>query len=585
MVEKKHGKSLSRRDFVKATAASVAVMAGASFLSGCATEPTATALATEAAPTEAPTTAPVATTAPTTAPTAEATAVATAAAPAADPNDWLGTAPGITDDQCTTTNTADVIVVGAGIAGIAAARAACEAGASVMVVEQAEAITVRGLEFGAVNSKFQEGLGCHYEPMELVLELQQSSGNRANPSILKKWAVESGAAFDWFEEAIKEDGGDYGYYLTNWPNPANFDNATEYYKQYCTHIQFTDWVGANTVQYNKSVALGAQYFFTTAAKELAVKDGAVTGVYAQDASGNYVKFAANKGVILATGDYSHNEAMLKVLCPEFYLANGGKTTKIETSNGDGHKMAIWAGGMMEPGPHAHMTHSFAGGFSGLGNTAALQINAQGKRFMNEDIPGQPFTNQIIRQPGAFGWQMWDSNWKEMVMHQSIGHGNLESLSEESLQAMSDRFAAALDPSYDRTAFMAIMAANTLEELIDLQGLPKETALASIQRYNDLCAAGKDEDFGKRSDRMFPLTTGPFFATKSFVAVGLMTAGVVVDADLKVLDSTFAPIPGLWAVGNVAGGRFAIDYPTICPAISHGSAITFGRAAGTMAAGA
>ncbi len=112
------------------------------------------------------------------------------------------------------------------------------------------------------------------------------------------------------------------------------------------------------------------------------------------------------------------------------------------------------------------------------------------------------------------------------------------------------------------------------------GLPKDVALDEIARYNELCELGVDEDFGKRPDRMYPIKTGPFYANKSFVAAGVITAGVVVDDSLKVLDTSYNPIPGLWAVGNVAGGRFAIDYPTICPAISHGTAITFGRSVGT-----
>lgn len=497
--------------------------------------------------------------------------------------DWLGKAPGITDDQCDSTLSADVVIVGSGVAGISAARAAREAGASVLVVEQSDGITVRGLCFGAVDSTLQKELGCTYDHMEIVREMQKYSGNRSNMSLMKKWADESGAAFDWFEEVLKEDGRDFGYYLAMWPNPEAFDNSTEYYKQYCTSIQFTDWVGAVEAQYNKAVALGATFEFNMKAKELVVVDGAVKGVYAENSEGKLVKVEAVKGVILATGDYGHNEAMLKELCPEFYLACG--PTMIETSNGDGHKMAIWAGGMMEPGPHAHMSHAFAGGFSGLGATAALQLNKFGKRFMNEDVPGQSYTNQIIRQPGAFGWQIWDSNWEDMVMHQSIGHGNIDValLDEEALQGYRDRFAAALNPDPEKPSML--LAANTLEELLEKMELPKETALAEIARYNELCKKGSDDDFGKRADRMYPVETGPFFASKSFVAAGVITAGVVVDATLKVLDDSYNPIPGLWAIGNVAGGRYGVDYPTNCPATSHGTAVTFGRSAGTDAANA
>jgi predicted oxidoreductase len=68
-----------------------------------------------------------------------------------------------------------------------------------------------------------------------------------------------------------------------------------------------------------------------------------------------------------------------------------------------------------------------------------------------------------------------------------------------------------------------------------------------------------------------------------VAAGVMTAGVIVDGDLRVLDINGLPIARLWAAGNVAGGRYSIDYPTNCPATSHGTAITFGKSIGQQVA--
>jgi fumarate reductase flavoprotein subunit len=500
--------------------------------------------------------------------------------------DWLGQSPAITDAQTASTITSDVVIVGAGVAGIAAARAAREANpnANVVVIEAAEKYTVRGLEFGALDAKIQKAAGLHYDHMQVVRDLMQISGNRANPDILKKWADESGETFDWFEDVLKESGKDFGYYLTNWPNPEGFDNNKEYYHEYCTHIQFKDWIGAIDVLYNKAVSLGAKFIFKTRAKQLIVDNGAVKGVYAEGPDKKLVKIVANKGVILATGDYGNNEAMVKTLAPEFYRAIGG-ITKIATSNGDGHKMAIWAGGMMEPGPHAGMAHAFAGGFGGIGATAALQLNAVGKRYMNEDVPGQPFTNQVIRQPNATSWQIFDANWQEMIKHQSIGHGNLELplLDAAALKKMDDSFKANLDPKASTTGMVFVYAGNTLDELFQKIKLPVDAAKASVDHYNELCKKGADDDYGKRADRMFPVDTAPFFAAKAFVTTGVVCSGVVVNADLKVLDKDYNPIPGLWAVGNTAGGRFAGDYPVTCPAISHGSAITFGRSAGTQVA--
>lgn len=553
----------TRRDFLKYAAAGAATVAGLGILGGCAQ--------TEAS---------VAT--PTAVPTVPATPEPTVPVPAAeaaiDSNDWLGTAPGITDDKCNAdkAQTADVVVIGAGVAGIAAARAAAEEGASVIVVEQAETITVRGLVFGCVDSRVHKAAGCTYDNMEIVNEVMKRCGNRPNARLWKMWADESGAAYDWFEDALIEKGGDYGQFLEFWPNPPKYDNSKQYYKQYCTGVEFVDWVGAVTVQYDKSVSEGVTYLFSTPAVELIKEDGAIKGVYAKDADGDYIRVSARNGVILATGDYGANEAMVKALCPEF-LFDCGKITSIVTSTGYGHRMAIWAGGMMEPSPHAHMCHTFPG-MGALGTTATLQLNAKGERYMNEDVPGQMFTNQVVRQPGKFGWQVFDSNWRDMMDNQSISHGGVDiyKMDAGAIQAKLD--AVLTEPG------KMLFGAETLEKLAEVCGMPVETAIASVARYNELCKNGKDEDFGKRADRMFPIEKGPFFACKSFVAQGVVTAGVVVDGTCKVVDENFDPIPGLWAIGNVGGGRYAIDYPVspIC-ATSHGTAVTFGKHVGTEAA--
>ena len=490
---------------------------------------------------------------------------------------WLGKAPGITDEMCTETVDADVVIVGAGASGIAAARAASEIeGVKVVVIERMPEPTIRGLVFGCLDSQLHKDLGAEYDKQEVVNEICKAQGNRVNAALWTKWANESGAAFDWFASILDDS---FTYFLEMWPNPDAYDNSTELRKQYCTGIEFVDWIGAVTKQYEKSVEQGAEYLFNTMALELCKEDGVVTGVYCQKEDGSYLKVNAKNGVSLNTGDYSYNEEMVKALCPEFYLATGGKVGTVPTSIGYGYKMGIGAGAMMEPGPHAHMSHSFVG-MMGLSNTATLNLNLKGKRYMNEDCDGQSFTNQIIRQPGRTGVQIWDSNWQDMIYHQAISHGapDPHKYNFEAKQKALD--AAVENPS------PFLVGANTLEELFEKMGLPVETAVASVKRYNELCHGGKDLDFGKRMDRMYPIETPPFFATRSFTAACIVTAGLVVDENLHVLDENYDPIPHLWAAGNVAGGRYAAEYP-VAPVVatSHGTAFTFGRSIGyQMAAG-
>lgn len=545
---------VDRRRFLQAMGLGAAAIVGGSALSGCAQ--TETGQPSDAKP-------------------EGQQAQQASAEQAKTSGDWLGEAPAVTDADCTETKQADVVVIGAGVAGIAAARAAAEEGASVLVVEQSDAPTIRGLVFGALNSSYQKELGAVYDANEVINEICRAMGNRPNQRLWHKWAAESGETFDWFAEALDESD---TYFLEFWPNPDGYDNSKELRKQYCTGIEFVDWVAAVTKQYERSVSEGVEYAFNMKAAKLAQdSSGNVVGVYAQDADGNYVKFEGAKGTILCTGDYGHNIEMVETLCPEFYWNCNGQPIAIETSNGDGHKMAIWAGGMMEPAPHAHMDHTFAD-MMGIGNTTTLSLNAKGERYANEDCDGQSLTNQIVRQPGKCAYQIFDSTWKDMVKNQPISHGMPypDTMDFDAKQATLDQ--AVAEPKASLAGF------NTLEELFDFMGLPVETAIASVNRYNELCKAGKDEDFGKRADRMHPIETPPFYAASSLIATGVMTAGIMVDENLQVVDKDFNPIPNLWAAGNVAGGRYANEYPVYpVVATSHGTAITFGRSCGMQAA--
>jgi succinate dehydrogenase/fumarate reductase flavoprotein subunit len=152
---------------------------------------------------------------------------------------------------------------------------------------------------------------------------------------------------------------------------------------------------------------GAEFLFNTEAKEL-IHDanGNVVGVYVEGPAGVYKRVNANRGVILATGDYSGNEKMLRVLCPE-YEATGGAIPNTDGDTGSGHRMAIWAGGKMEPSPHAPMAHTMMFD-SAIGIASALYLNDNGQRFMNEDVSGQLITNAITRQPGRTYFQLFSS---------------------------------------------------------------------------------------------------------------------------------------------------------------------------------
>lgn len=303
---------------------------------------------------------------------------------------------------------ADVVVVGAGIAGLAAARAATEEGASVIVVEACDTWQTRGQDCGTINSSFQKenGLECSEEDINQVcLEMQKYTGNRANQLIMRTWAARSGADYDWWYKDLLEPAG-FGIEIPRWPLEAGYDPVDgEWFPQFCNQQEFVVPEGVEAgfnggfplaidLLARASIDAGAQFFFNTRARQLVRGDdnntGRVTAVIAEDADGNHVRFNAKKGVVLATGDCGHNDAMMRAWCPsQADLAATSNVYGPTANQGDGHLMGLWVGGIIQGLPHPHMAHGTPGN---LGAFPSLLVDINGRRFTNEDIPGQTFSN-------------------------------------------------------------------------------------------------------------------------------------------------------------------------------------------------
>ena len=129
-----------------------------------------------------------------------------------------------------------------------------------------------------------------------------------------------------------------------------------------------------------------------------------------------------------------------------------------------------------------------------------------------------------------------------------------------------------------------LTADTLEDLLAQLDIDAETALASIERYNELARDGADLDFNKKAERLFALETGPFYAVPFGTAAMLVCiGGIESDPDCHAYNTAWEQIPGLYVTGNMQGGRLAVEYPICCPGISHSMALTLGRIAGANCA--
>jgi fumarate reductase flavoprotein subunit len=310
-----------------------------------------------------------------------------------------------------------------------------------------------------------------------------------------------------------------------------------------------------------AVRKGINIRFNTRGRQLLRRGkGRVTGVIAQNKNGEYLRFNAKKGVVLTTGDYGGNAEMMAKYCPQAAYI----TLNLKTSSGDGHMMALWAGAMMEPAPHAPMIHGFPGP---LGVAPFLQVNIKGERFHNEDVPTQNYCNAVERQPGQQAYQVFDSKYPQELPKMGIGLVKINEATDETRQRV------------EKLCFKA----DTIEELGKKMGVPVATFKATVTRYNEMARAGKDRDFSKRPDRLTTIDKPPYYAGKGRYFFLAVMGGIMVDTSLQALDKNREAIPGLYLAGNTMGNRFAVDYPTICPGICNGMALHFGRVAGKNAA--
>lgn len=454
------------------------------------------------------------------------------------------------------TITAEVVVVGGGIAGLSAALSAAEVGAKTIIVEKTNRFYSFGGDVAAIGSRLQKKLGIEIDPGEVVLNLMKYGANKPDHRIIRMWAEGSGATMDWLMEMTDPLG--INVTIFQFPPPAAFNNANEYYPQYLTTHVFPEGSVVNCLKDN-AVKRGVGLYPNNRAKQL-LRDGKgrVTGVVAQNAEGSFIQFNARKAVILCTGDYSYNDEMMAKYCPQ----TAYMPSMMKRATGDGHQMALWVGAAMEPAPHAPMNHGFAGP---IGNYPFLQVNLKGERFHNEDVPGQSYTNAIERQPEKQAWQIFDSKYLSEIPYMGIGHGKYN-LNDRMRGNMAGR----------------MLKADTIEELGEKMEIPLATFKATIDRYNELARLGKDLDFSKQPDRLTTIDKPPYYAGKGHYTLLVVMGGINVNHKLQALDKDYEAVPGLYMAGNTMGNRFAVDYPTICPGISLGMALHYGRVAGINA---
>ena len=463
--------------------------------------------------------------------------------------------------------TVDVVVVGAGGAGMTAAITATDAGKKVIVVESqpiAGGNSVRST--GGMNAaktpyqdknEFKEAAGVektlataaekfadnatitalaatvksqwdayqanpqgYFDSVELM-ELDTLIGGKGknNPELVKALAENSAAAIEWLASIgaeVKNVGAFGGASVKRIHRPVNADGKVTAVGAYIVPILEKNLQDRNV-----------QFLFDTTANEIIMKDGKAVGIKATGKDGNKVTINA-KSVVIATGGFGANAEMVEKYKPEL---KGFATTNAEGAQGQGIDMATAVGAatvdmdQIQIHPTVHIeedgnAHLITEGLRGDG---AILVNAEGKRFYDEVSTRDKVSAAIIAQPEKSAWLVVD-------------------------QSMVDK--SAVIAGYIKSGYTVTGA--TYEELAKAMGVDETTFVSTMNTWNQAVEAKSDAEFNRTSFAN-PLTAAPYYAIKITPAVHHTMGGIVINPKAEVLNEKGEVISGLFAAGEVTGG--------------------------------
>ncbi len=454
----------------------------------------------------------------------------------------------------------DIVVVGSGSSGVAATVQAAELGANTLLLEKNDVTGGNGrLTEGmfALNSQMEKDLGVGDDVTftDIISAEQDFFNYRINNLLWKDMVEASGENIDW----MQSHGVQFSGVVDNYYGLGKFD---------CFHW-FLDGSGSNYIDpmIESAESLGATVMTETPALDLIIEDGVVKGVYAQKADGSILQVNA-KAVILTSGGYAQNEeTMLERGWDLTYSHNNG----VDGHDGDGLRMAVSAGAHDVSQERCFLREAYSYGidfFASMSQTIhrggpVLWVNQDADRYTNENcgsyVP-QCVGNAVHTQATSY-----------LVMSKDIIDVFAERNDYADLQADMDE-AAEQCPGNN------VYKADTIEELAELQGIDADALVATIERYNELCDGGADEDFGKDASEMVALKTAPFYIFRQDMAFWTSVGGIDTNRKMEVITAKGETIEGLYAAGTDGCNLYRETYTMSIPASCNANNCNSGRLA-------
>lgn len=464
----------------------------------------------------------------------------------------------------TVTMSTDVVVVGAGGAGLAAALTAAQNGADVVVLEKMAMVggasSMAGGGTNATGSQWQQSYGIEDSPEAYFMDIMENGHFFSDARTLWLYANTQGAAFDWL---VAEDGAALPY-VNSQPSPS----AEHSYGR--TFSPEGGGAGVVSALQQKVTDLGVEILLETPAQELMVTDGTVTGVKALAADGTPYEITANS-VILATGGYGANTDMLPETVTSLPYAGAVSAT------GDGLNMATAIGAdainldKVNIQPHSIILpdgrgqHTFQGCLAMYNKTGSILVSDQGVRFVNEQ--GSANDIKAGMEQNEHSYLIMDAASFETYAQTCIASHNFT-------QEQLDQWLEA-----NGTSNPVFAHADNLEDLAAIVGIPSGALTETVKRYNGFVSAGEDTDFGRKVSTA--MGDGPYYAVEMNLRYYATLGGLHINDNMQVLDTDGQPIQGLYAAGEVVGGVVGDIY---APGSLFGWAMTSGHNAGLAVTG-
>lgn len=451
---------------------------------------------------------------------------------------------------------ADIVVVGGGAAGLTAGLSAVQSGKSVILLEKTGVVggasAMAGAGTMATGSAWQKEDGYEDSPEQLVQDMMANGHNKNDRATVELFAKSIGKAFDWL---VAEDGAAVPYQRSGEPTRS--------------YSGVGRGAGVCKSLADKYVAEGGTLMTNTPATELIVTDGVVTGV---KAVGDKAYTLNAKAVILATGGYGANDALVPDAYKAFVYAGhagaqGDAIEMVKSLDADLISMEL-----INTQPNSMILPSGLGQYCnpGVGKayaSGAFMVNQDGVRFFNEQANAWDLM-QAMKQNEA----------QYLIMDQAAFDGFNAGMTGSKIYTM-ENVAEWLADDYAGQPVMK--SAATLDELAAKLGIPADALAESAAAFNASAAKGEADAFG-RTPKAAQSEEGPYYALQMHIRYYASLGGLHVNDSMQVLTTAQAPIPGLYAAGEVVGG---LEGDVYMGATLFGWAVASGYNAGTTASAA